>query len=705
MMRLREPLELSWRRASWLSVRQAVRTMALASATVGVTVLAATPLATPAAAQEHFPATEDLGLMLRYLVEDGETPGIVLGVIDPDGSTRVVHYGEAGPGAPPLGPRSAFEIGSITKTFTAALLADMVRRGEMSLDDPVQKYLPAGATMPTWEGRDITLRDLSTHHSGLPRMPDNFDPTDPENPYADYTAEQLYEFLSSHELRRAPGAEYEYSNLAVGLLGHVLELATGQRYEDLVRDRILEPLGMSTTGITLAGDLAHWMTRGHDALGEVVPYWDVITLAGAGGLRSNAEDMLTYLAAQLDPPESPIGRAIQLTHEPQVERGEGAAGGLGWGIRELDGRRVLSHGGGTAGFNTMVGFDPTVGAGVVLLTNTGDFDDDIGSDLLVRGAPISTPTVHVARDVLERYVGMYGPDAEAEVAIRLEDEGWLTMQAPDNVRFRLYADSDTSFYTRRTPWRLTFQSDDAGRVTGLVADLNGTGRRMARLDVPIPHPRAHAGNPLPRPDLPPLTGEEMARYTGTYDVWPGGNHIQARVFVEDGRLRVQPNQSRSSELLHQGDHTFLLAADPDIRVVFTLEDGRAQRVTLHQEGQSAVGERRAPGAPAPTEPPSGAVQDLDVSTEQIARYSGTYLLEIGPRTLELRIFERDGRLVSQAAGQPVAALRYQGDHVFVPDFDESVRLVFTVEDGRATRVTLHQGGGEFAGERQPETER
>lgn len=105
---------------------------------------------------------------------------------------------------------------------------------------------------------------------------------------------------------------------------------------------------------------------------------------------------------------------------------------------------------------------------------------------------------------------------------------------------------------------------------------------------------------------------------------------------------------------------------------------------------------------APTEPPPGGVRDLDVTAEDIARYSGAYLLQLGSRTLELRIFERDGRLVSRAAGQSAAALRYQGDHVFIPDFDDSVRLVFTVEDGRATRVTLHQGGGEFVGERQPE---
>ncbi len=665
--------------------------------------LAALSLALPgvAAAQGHFPATEDAELMLRYLVEDGETPGIALGFIDADGTTRVLYYGDAGPGARELGPRSAFEIGSITKTFTAALLADMVARGEMALDDPVQKYLPDGVTMPTWEGREITLRDLSTHHSGLPRMPDNFEPADPTNPYADYGTERLYEFLNDHELRREPGTEAEYSNLAVGLLGHVLELATGMEYEELARRRILEPLGMSTTGITLEGELAEWMTKGHDDAGEVTSYWDAMAMVGAGGLRSNVEDMLTYLAAQMGPADSEIERAMRMTHEPRAEMGNGAAGGLGWGIRELGERRILAHGGGTGGYSTWAGFDPGLRVGVVMLTNTGDFDDDLASDLLRRGAPISTPTVNVPREVLETYVGLYAPAGRPSMAVRLEEEGWLTLQAPGNVRFRLYADSDTTFYVRRTPWRFAFQKDAAGEVTGVVADLEGTERRMARQPGDPPDPRVLAGNPPPRDDLAPLTAEEMARYEGEYAVTMGSNTLGFRVFVEDGELMAQPAGQRATRLLHQGDHTFLAAVDADIRLVFSLEDGRAEQVTLHQGGQAATGARLETGEAPPPPRPAPEVRDVPVTEEEIARYEGTYLLEVGDRTLPLRIFGRDGILVSQAEGQREAPLRYQGDHVFVPDFDERVRLVFTVEDDRSTSVTLFQGGREFRGDRQP----
>src|SRR5208283_4407870 len=114
---------------------------------------------------------------------------------------------------------TVFEIGSITKVFTALLLADMAQRGEVALTDPVSKYLPKGVKMPGRNGHAIMLQDLATHTSGLPRLPSNMKPKDFMNPYADYTPELLYQFLSSYELPRDPGSKWEYSNLGAGLLG------------------------------------------------------------------------------------------------------------------------------------------------------------------------------------------------------------------------------------------------------------------------------------------------------------------------------------------------------------------------------------------------------------------------------------------------------------------------------------------------------
>jgi CubicO group peptidase (beta-lactamase class C family) len=188
--------------------------------------------------------------IVKPRVDSGRSAGIVAGVLD-HGARRVVACGSSG-SSRPLDGDTVFEIGSVTKVFTAALLADMVARKEVSLDDPISKYLPAGMKTPTRGGRSITLGDLATQSSGLPRLPDNLAPKDPSNPYADYTVEKLYDFLSRYELTRDIGAMYEYSNLGVGLLGHLLALRAGTSYEELLTKRILQPLGMRDTAITLS---------------------------------------------------------------------------------------------------------------------------------------------------------------------------------------------------------------------------------------------------------------------------------------------------------------------------------------------------------------------------------------------------------------------------------------------------------------------
>jgi CubicO group peptidase (beta-lactamase class C family) len=169
--------------------------------------------------------------------------GMVVGIVDANGR-RIIAYGSlAKSDSRRVDGDTVFDIGSVTKEFTSLLLTDMARRGEVRLTDPVSKYLPKGVRVPERNGRKITLADLSTHSSGLPRMPSNFNPKDNANPYVAYTVEQLYEFLSTYELTRDIGSQYEYSNLGAGLLGHVLALRAGKSYEELVLSRITGPWG------------------------------------------------------------------------------------------------------------------------------------------------------------------------------------------------------------------------------------------------------------------------------------------------------------------------------------------------------------------------------------------------------------------------------------------------------------------------------
>lgn len=237
----------------------------------------------------------------EYLARDNV--GLVIGVVFP-GGRRVFGYGRRGGEGGDSSPDqdTIFEIGSITKVFTAALLADMARRGEVRLDDPVQRYLPAGVQVPTRGGRAITLLHLATHTSGLPRLPGNLGRTvrDRANPYAHYTVDDLYAFLNGCRLARVPGERYAYSNLGAGLLGHVLALRAGMGYEALVTRRLCGPLGMMDTAVTLSPEQRGRLAQGHAASDEPVPLWDLPMLAGAGALRSTARDMLAFLAANLE---------------------------------------------------------------------------------------------------------------------------------------------------------------------------------------------------------------------------------------------------------------------------------------------------------------------------------------------------------------------------------------------------------------------
>ncbi|HIA47622.1 MAG TPA: class A beta-lactamase-related serine hydrolase [Candidatus Hydrogenedentes bacterium] len=178
-----------------------------------------------------------------------------------------------------------FEIGSITKVFTTTLLADMHLKGEVHLDDPASEFLPASVVLRNRKGVDVTLRHLATHTSGLPRVPGNVGLKNIRsgNPYAKYTVEDMYEFLSKSRFVTAPGAMYTYSNLGMGLLGHIPSLVTEIGFEELVLERICRPLGMSDTAIGLSEDQLGRLAPGH-ARGKQVSNWDISTLAGCGAL-------------------------------------------------------------------------------------------------------------------------------------------------------------------------------------------------------------------------------------------------------------------------------------------------------------------------------------------------------------------------------------------------------------------------------------
>ena len=338
-----------------------------------------------------FPPDSEILSLLRRRVEQRRSAGIVVALLEPGGRSRIIAYGDPGPGQPPLDGNSVFEIGSITKVFTATMLAQMVQEGSLHLDDPAQRFLPADAHLPTREGKQITLAELSEQNSGLPRLPTNMHPANDANPYADYTVQQMYSFLSSYQLTRDPGARFEYSNLGVGLLGNILARHENTTYDALVRTRVLDPLGMTHTAITLTPWMQAHLALGHDDAGAVVSGWDLPALAGAGALRSTALDMLKFLDANLHPTRGPLARAMAFAHISRAPTDTpNLSIGLNWFILHAGADTVIQHNGGTGGYRTFAGFSPGKRIAVVVLTNSGGTGaDDIGLHLLSRAIPLS----------------------------------------------------------------------------------------------------------------------------------------------------------------------------------------------------------------------------------------------------------------------------------------------------------------------------
>ena len=398
--------------------------------------------------------------------------GIVVGLLDANGTRRIIAAGVDSAGV--------FEIGSITKVFTTSLLQDMVDRGEVHLGDAVSQYLPKSVKVPVRGEHEITLLDLATQSSGLPRMPSNFTPRDSLNPYADYSVQQMYAFLSGYQLTRDPGAEYEYSNLGMGLLGHALSLKGRASYEELLRRRILTPLGLRETAITLTPAMRAKLAPGHDADGRVVPNWDLPTLAGAGALRSTANDMLTFIAANLDSAATPLSPTLRRTHrERHATNNPSLKIGLGWHILARPVGNIVWHNGGTGGYRTFTGFDPVRKLGVVVLSNLDASVDDIGYHLLDETfplRPLPKRRIEVAVDslVLMRYVGEYELAPTFRVMVTRE-AAHLFVQATGQPRFPIFAESDSTFFLRVVDAQITFSRD------GMTLHQNGQnlpGRRI-----------------------------------------------------------------------------------------------------------------------------------------------------------------------------------------------------------------------------------
>jgi CubicO group peptidase (beta-lactamase class C family) len=370
-------------------IRRSAATLAfLAMATaVSPPVAADSPRPVAQAGEPDFPPASAIQAMLDARVAAKRAVGIVLVTYRVGQKPQIYTSGTSGRPGLPLNGDTIFEIGSITKTFTAALLAEMAGRGEVRLDDPVAEYL-RGVRVPERGGRHISLLDLATHTSGLPSLPANIQPKDVSNPYSDYSVEMLDAFLSTYSLPRDIGSQYEYSAVGMALLGRALGNRLNMSWEGALAERILKPLGMRSTAATLTPEQLGRLAPGHDETGKPVPNWDIPALPAMGALHSSANDMAKYLIANMVPDASPLGPALATNHAPRVVMDEETRVGLAWQTGHASNRTMVWHGGGTGGYRALIAFEPAKGLGVVVLSNSSTGADDLGFHLLDPRLPL-----------------------------------------------------------------------------------------------------------------------------------------------------------------------------------------------------------------------------------------------------------------------------------------------------------------------------
>jgi len=406
--------------------------------------------------------------------------GIVVGMIGPQGR-RVVSHGHPSQGDPrPLDGDTVFEIGSVGKVFTALLLADAVRKGEVAFTDPVAGYLPAGVKIPQRNGRAVTLLDLVTHTSGLPFMPDAV-PVYNDPAAAKYGAAQLYQFLARYQLTRDPGADWDYSNLGYWLLGQALESRLGMGYESLLQARVFGSLKLKSTAVSLSPKLKAKLAVGHDALLQPAPLGPSLSVyaampeAGVGTV-SSVNDLLTFLSVAMGYETSPMASSMALMLSERRPIGGGSEQAVGWVVLGKGDDQLVMHDGATWGYNSYVAWDPKRRVGVVVLSNQLANIGDIAQHLLRPGVPLERPTVtrhtEIALDAaaLDACAGYYEAEDEGTFTI-VRERNFLTLQTPIGwglPKFRLRPESRTEFFVSELPIRVTFQMDSGGRVSGVL---------------------------------------------------------------------------------------------------------------------------------------------------------------------------------------------------------------------------------------------
>lgn len=474
---------------------------------------------------------------------------------------------------------TAFEIGSVSKTMTATLLADLIGQGRAALDEPLSAYLPEGTTVPDFEGQPILLRHLVSHASGLPALPSRLAAAgvDPANPYARLDGAQLLASLTDVRLSAMPGSTFEYSNFASMLLSYAVARRAGGDLESLLRERLFGPLGMDGAYIARRPEGVR-PAVGHTPNRESTPAWTfAVDLAGVGGVRATLEDMVRYLQGNLGLRASTVTPALELAQQAVSARPPMA---MNWMLTPVAGRSVHTHEGGTGGFSSFVAFDRESGRGVVVLSDTtwtsiGGLGG-LGLHLLDAQFPLGGPrrVATPAPALLAALEGEYLLQGGTRMHLRPR-EGKLFVQVPGQGEFEMGYDDAGDFFP--VAFDAVLRPRTGGQ--GFAWMQGGAVLPAARVDAAV---SARAPGPA-------LEGAQLRAYAGEYPLAPG---FVLTVRAGDGQLRAQAAGQGKFGLEATGPDVFAAPAF-GIEIRFQrAADGRVTALELHQAGQVLRGSRR-----------------------------------------------------------------------------------------------------------------
>jgi CubicO group peptidase (beta-lactamase class C family) len=429
------------------------------------------------------PLTDDQirAILAERIDRDRESVGMVIGLIGPKGR-RIVSHGAFGltDKRPPSGD-TIFGIASVSKVFTGLLLADAVQRKEVKLTDPAALHLPKEIRLPERNGRKITLIDLATHTSGLPHeIPPELQTIALAKPPRE-ARRVMYDYLSGWTLPHDIGSTWSYSNLEYGLIGIALEQRTGLSYDVLLRTRILDPLRLDDTAISLSP--AQWERRAHPYTPELQPSPEWSKPWSISVLQSTANDMLTFLGAAMGLSPSPLAPAFaeMLTVRrpaPMISADQA----IGWYVHPLNGHPIIGHSGSGGGFGATMLYDPATSTGVVLLANAESLWEDVAGHILRPSLPLTPKktSAAIADAVLDAHTGRYIDETGGAWTVTREPTG-LLLRHPQGYKVPLTPETETHFSVQGFPTlTIDFQRDAAGKTIELTWTFGGVATHARR---------------------------------------------------------------------------------------------------------------------------------------------------------------------------------------------------------------------------------